>query len=78
MAVDIVKKKKKEIGCFIEDAGPLITCEASTLTRELDFSCKLLHTRLTMRTFCHSSKEGKDQESIQPGTAPDPGHHMVK
>ena len=30
-----------------------------------------------MRTF-QNKEEGKDQESIQSSTTPDPGHHMGK
>ena len=29
-------------------------------------------------TVCRSKKEGKDQESIQSSTTPDPGNHMGK
>ena len=28
--------------------------------------------------ICHSKKDGKDQESIQSSTTPDPRHHMGK
>ena len=30
------------------------------------------------KTHCKSKEEGKDQESIQSSTTPDPGHHMGK
>ena len=30
------------------------------------------------KTIYSKSKVGKDQESIQPSTTPDPGHHMGK
>ena len=44
---------------------------------KLTLVCFLLG--LELRDICHRSKEkGKDQESIQSSTTPDPGHHLGK
>ena len=41
------------------------------------FASKLTNIWMLETTY-ESKEEGKDQESIQLSTTPDPGHHIVK
>ena len=55
-----------------------IPCHPSIVERLYFLLLKALHF-LLLKALSHQRKEkGKDQESIQSSTTPDPGHHMGK
>ena len=52
----------------------MLTSYSTASKRAATFRCSLLGSSLTNK----SKKHGKDQESIQSSTTPDPGYHMGK